>query len=52
MNKKPGTSKDASDKLVKNIHGKTRQTHSAEEQIRIVLAGFRGEESISAVCRR
>ena len=49
MNKKPGTSKDAADKLVKNIR---RQTYSAEEKIRIVLAGLRGEESISALCRR
>ena len=52
MNKKPGTSKDAADKLVKNIRRKTRQTYSAEEKIRIVWAGLRGEESISALCRR
>ena len=52
MNKKPGTSKDAADKLVKNIRRKTRQTYSAEEKIRIVLAGLRGEESISVLCRR
>jgi len=52
MNKKSGTSKDAADKLVKNIRRKTRQTYSAEEKIRIVLAGLRGEESISALCRR
>ena len=52
MNKKPGTSKDAADKLVKSIRRKTRQTYSAEEKIRIVLAGLRGEESIAALCRR
>ena len=52
MNKKPGTSKDAADKLVKNIRRKTRQTYSAEEKIRIVLAGLRGEETISVLCRR
>ncbi|WP_111735908.1 IS3 family transposase [Roseovarius amoyensis] len=52
MNKKPGTSKDSADKLVRNIRRKTRQTYSAEEKIRIVLAGLRGEESISALCRR
>jgi transposase len=52
MNKKSGTSKDAADKLVKNIRRKTRQTYSSEEKIRIVLAGLRGEESISALCRR
>ncbi|WP_156178093.1 IS3 family transposase [Puniceibacterium sp. IMCC21224] len=52
MNKTSGTSKDAADKLVKNIRRKTRQTYSAEEKIRIVLAGLRGEESISVLCRR
>lgn len=45
MTKKPQTSKDAAEKLVKNIRRKTRQTYSAEEKIRIVLAGLRGEES-------
>ncbi len=47
MTKKPQISKDAADKLVKNIRRETRQTYSAEEKIRIVLAGLRGEESIS-----
>ena len=50
--KKPETSKDAADKLVKSIRRKTRQTYSVEEKIRIVLAGLRGEESISVLCRR
>jgi transposase len=52
MNKKSGSSKASADKLVKNIRRKTRQSYSAEENIRIVLAGMRGEESISALCRR
>jgi len=52
MNKTSGTSEDAADKLVKNILRKTRQTYSAEEKIRIVLAGLRGEESISVLYRR
>ena len=52
MRQKSGTSKQSADKLVKNIRRKTRQTYSAEEKIRIVLAGLRGEESISALCRR
>ena len=41
MTKKPTTSKDAADKVVKNIRRKTRQTYSSEEKIRVVLAGLR-----------
>jgi transposase len=51
MTKKPQTSKEAAEKVVMNIRRKTRQTYSAEEKIRIVLAGLRGEESISVLCR-
>ena len=52
MNKKSGSSKAAANKLVKNIRRKTRQTYSAEEKIRIVLEGLRGEETIAELCRR
>ena len=52
MTKKRQTSKEAAEKVVMNIRRKTRQTYSAEEKIRIVLAGLRGEESISVLCRR
>ena len=34
------------------IRRKTRKQYSAEEKIRIVLAGLRGEDSISELCRR
>lgn len=44
--KESETSKDAADKLVKNIRHKARQTASAEEKFRTVLAGLRSEESI------
>ena len=52
MNKRSGTSKEAADKLVRGIKRKTRKHYSAEEKIRIVLAGLRGEESIAGLCRR
>ena len=52
MNKKSVGSKDAADKLVKNIRRRTSRKYSAEEKIRIVLAGLSGEESIAALCRR
>lgn len=37
---------------VREIRRKTRMTYSAEEKIRIVLEGLRGEESIAVLCRR
>lgn len=43
--------KDA-DAIVRDIKRKTRKQYSAEEKIRIVLEGLRGEESIAVLCRR
>ena len=37
---------------VREIRQKTRKRYSAEEKIRIVLEGLRGEESIAALCRK
>ena len=42
----------SSERLVKNIRRATRKRHSAEEKIRIVLDGLRGESSIAELCRR
>ena len=37
---------------VREIRRKTRKKYSAEEKVRIVLEGLRGEESIAELCRR
>jgi transposase len=42
----------SAEKLVKDIRRKTRRRFAAEEKIRIVLEGLRGEESVTALCRR
>jgi len=41
-----------SERLVRDIKRKTRKQYGAEEKIRIVLDGLRGEESIAELCRR
>jgi len=38
--------------VVRDIKRRTRRKFSAEEKIRIVLEGLRGEESIAELCRR
>ena len=44
--------KEPAEKVVRDIRRRTRKQYSAEEKIRIVLEGLRGEESIAALCRR
>ena len=38
--------------VVREIKRKTRRKFNSEEKIRIVLEGFKGEDSIAAICRR
>jgi len=40
------------EKIVREIKRRTRRKFSAEEKIRIVLEGLRGEETIAELCRR
>ena len=42
----------SSERIVKDIKRKTRKQYSAEEKVRIVLDGLRGEESVAELCRR
>ena len=44
--------KQSAANAVKDIRRKTRRKFSAEEKIRVVLEGLRGEESVSELCRR
>ena len=52
MRQKAGTQKASAEQLAKDIRRATRKQYGAEEKIRIVLEGLRGEESIAALCRR
>lgn len=52
MRQKSGKQKLSAEKAVKDIRRKTRRQFSAEEKIRVVLEGLRGEESIAELCRR
>ena len=46
------SSRDATEQTVRDIRRRTRKQYSAEEKIRIVLSGLRGEDSIAELCRR
>src|SRR5881392_2673872 len=52
MKQKSGPAKQPADAVLKDIRRATRRQFSAEEKIRIVLEGLRGEESIAELCRR
>ena len=52
MRQKPGPTKEPAEQVVKDIRRATRKHYSAEEKIRIVLEGLRGEDSIAELCRR
>ena len=41
------TRQTSGERIVKDIKRKTRKQYSAEEKIRIVLDGLRGEESVA-----
>ena len=52
MRQKSGAAKTPSEQIVRDIRRATRKHYSAEDKIRIVLDGLRGEYSIAELCRR
>jgi transposase len=52
MRQQPRPSQEPAEKVVQDIRRATRKHYSAEEKIRIVLEGLRGEDSIAELCRR
>ena len=52
MTLKSRTAKKPAEQVIKDIRRVTRRHFSAEDKIRIVLDGLRGEDSIAELCRK
>ena len=52
MRQRSGPEKQPAEEAIKDIRRATRRHFSAEEKIRVVLEGLRGEESIAELCGR
>ncbi len=52
MSQKSSPTTSPSERLVRDIRRVTRKQYSAEDKIRIVLDGLRGDASIAELCRR
>jgi transposase len=52
MTTKSSNTKKPAEQVVKDIRRATRRHFSAEDKIRIVLDGLRGEDSIAELCRK
>ena len=52
MKQRPAGRTSSSIQIIRDIKRKTRKQYSAEEKIRIVLDGLRGEDSTAELCRR
>jgi transposase-like protein len=48
----PRATEGSAEATIRDIKRKTRRQHSAEEKIRIVIEGLRGEQTIAELCRR
>jgi len=52
MTPKSTTAKKPAEQVIKDIRRATRRHFSAEDKIRVVLDGLRGEDSIAELCRK
>ena len=52
MRQKSSTPPVSAEDAIRDIRRATRKHHAAEEKIRIVLEGLRGEKSIAELCRQ
>src|SRR5436853_6339897 len=52
MRQKSVAMNESATQVLKNVRRATRRHFSAEDKIRIVLEGLRGEDSIAELCRR
>ena len=52
MSSKSVPQKAPAEQVVKDIRRANRKLYSAEEKIRVVLDGLRGDDSIAELCRR
>jgi transposase len=51
MRQKPQRHQEGAERVIKDIRRQTRRRFSAEDKIRIVLSGLKGEDSIAELCR-
>src|SRR5215471_8945709 len=52
MRSKIEADSEAAEKAVRDIRRATRRHFAAEDKVRIVIAGLRGEESVAEPCRK
>jgi len=52
MSPRTSSAKKPAEQVMKDIRRATRRHFSAEDKIRIVLDGLRGEDSIAEICRK
>jgi len=52
MRSKTDHHSEEAEKAVRDIRRATRRQFAAEEKVRIVIAGLRGEDSIAELCRK